>query len=86
MKGRPALSPCLKAGACAPGKKVKGRKRRLLVDTEGFELRVVIRPANNMDRDGVKLVLHESTRIDFLRLRHIWLDSAYDGQGKDCID
>jgi transposase len=64
------------------GKKVKGRKRHLLVDTEGLVLRAVVYPANIMDRDGVKLVLHDSTRTDFPRLRHVWLDSAYNGQGK----
>jgi hypothetical protein len=64
------------------GKQVKGRKRHLLVDTEGFVLRVVVHPANIMDRDGVKLVLHESIWADFPRLRHVWLESAYNGKGK----
>ena len=64
------------------GKKVKGRKRHLLVDTEGLVLRAVVHPANIMDRDGVKLVLHEPVRRDFPRLRHIWLDSSYNGKGK----
>ena len=64
------------------GKKVKGRKRHLLVDTEGLVLRAVVHPANMMDRDGVKLVLHESITADFPRLQHIWLDSAYNGKGK----
>jgi putative transposase len=64
------------------GKQVKGRKRHLLVDTEGLVLRAVVHPANIMDRDGVKLVLHESIRTDFPRLRHVWLDSAYNGKGK----
>jgi transposase len=64
------------------GKRVKGRKRHLLVDTEGFVLRAVVHPANIMDRDGVKLVLHEPIRADFPRLRHLWLDAAYNGKGK----
>jgi putative transposase len=64
------------------GKQVKGRKRHLLVDTEGLVLRAVVHPANIMDRDGVKLVLHESLTTDFPRLRHVWLDSAYNGKGK----
>ena len=67
---------------CDSGKKVKGRKRHLLVDTEGLVLRAVVHPANIMDRDGVKLVLHEPVTTDFPRLRHVWLDSAYDGKGK----
>jgi len=63
------------------GKQVTGRKRHLLVDTEGLVLRAVVHPANSMDRDGVKVVLHESIRTDFPRLRHVWLDSAYNGKG-----
>jgi putative transposase len=64
------------------GKQVKGRKRHLLVDTEGLVLRAVVHPANIMDRDGVTLVLHESITTDFPRLHHVWLDSAYNGKGK----
>ena len=64
------------------GKQVKGRKRHLLVDTEGLVLRAVVHPANIMDRDGVTLVLHESITTDFPRLQHVWLDSAYNGKGK----
>jgi transposase len=47
------------------GKKVKGRKRHLLVDTEGFALRAVVHPADLMDRDGVKLVLHDPSGRTF---------------------
>jgi putative transposase len=64
------------------GKKVKGRQRHLLVDTEGLVLRAVVHPADLMDRDGVKLVLHESITRQFPRLRHVWLDSSYNGKGK----
>jgi putative transposase len=35
------------------GKLIKGRKRHLLVDTEGLVLTVTVHPANIMDRDGV---------------------------------
>jgi putative transposase len=64
------------------GKQVKGRKRHLLVDTEGLVLRAVVHPANIMDRDGVKLVLHEDIPTQFPRLHHLWLDAAYNGKGK----
>lgn len=43
------------------GKQVKGRKRHLLVDTEGLVLTVSVHPANSMDRDGVKLLLPTET-------------------------
>jgi len=64
------------------GKKVNGRQRHLLVDTEGFVLRAVVHPADSRDRDGVKLVLHESIGTDFPRRRHVWLESSSNGKGK----
>jgi transposase len=64
------------------GKQVKGRKRHLLVDTEGLVLRAVVHPADIMDRDGVKLVLRRGVRTQFPRLRHVWLDAADNGKGK----
>jgi putative transposase len=70
------------------GKLVKGRKRHLLVDTEGFVLTVRVHPADIMDRDGVKLLLTESLPTAFPRLRHVWLDAGYNGRnkGKDWIE
>ena len=38
------------------GKKIKGVKRHILVDTLGLLLAVVVHPANIQDRDGAKLV------------------------------
>ena len=35
------------------GKKVKGRKRHLLVDTQGLVLKAKVHSAKVMDRDGV---------------------------------
>src|SRR5262245_17441973 len=42
------------------GKKVKGTKRPLLVDTIGLLLCVVVHPANMQDRDGAKLLLSKA--------------------------
>lgn len=44
------------------GKKIKGKKRHLLVDTLGLILTAVVRPANLQDRDGAVLVLDQRTR------------------------
>lgn len=63
-------------------KKLVGRKRHILVDTEGLLLAVNVHPANVMDRDGIKLVLDEPTRARFPRMQHLWLDSGYNGRGK----
>ncbi len=61
------------------GKKVKGRKRHLLVDTMGLLLIVVVHTASIQDRDGAKLVL-EKVPGHLTRLVRIWADGAYAGQ------
>lgn len=61
------------------GKKVRGRKRHLLVDTLGLPLVVVVHSADIQDRDGGRLVL-EKARPFFSRLSRIWADGGYAGQ------
>jgi putative transposase len=60
------------------GKKVKGRKRHLLVDTLGLLLRVLVHGAHIQDRDGAKLLLAQA-RPHFPRLHLIWADGIYGG-------
>lgn len=62
------------------GKKVKGRKRHILVDTLGNLLAVVVHAANIQDRDGARLLLARLSFMLHLRLLKIWADSAYKGQ------
>lgn len=62
-------------------KKVKGRKRHLLVDTQGLLLRVKVHTADIMDRDGILLLLDQADQ-QFTRLRHLWLDAGYNGADK----
>src|SRR5918992_608978 len=64
------------------GKKVRGRKRHLLVDTEGLVLKVKVHSAKISDRDGLRLLL-ESARERFPRLSHLWVDAGYQGRGKE---
>ena len=61
------------------GKKVKGRKRHLLVDTLGLVWGLVVHAADIQDRDGAKLVL-EKAQGRFPRLKLIWADGGYAGQ------
>ena len=61
-------------------KKVKGRKRHLLVDTQGLVLRAKVHSANVTDRDGIKLLLEPARTGLFERLSHLWLDAGYTGQ------
>ncbi len=64
-----------------PGKKARGRKRRLLVDTEGLVVKAKVRSAGVFDRDGIKPLL-ELAGERFPRLSHLWLDAGYNGKGK----
>jgi putative transposase len=64
------------------GKKVKGRKRHLLVDTQGLVLEVRVHSAKVMDRDGIKLLLDPSSPDRLPRLSQLWLDAGYNGQDK----
>jgi transposase len=63
------------------GKKVRGRKRHLLVDTEGLVLKAKVHSAKVPDQDGIGLLL-ESARSGLSRLKHLWLDAGYEGRGK----
>ena len=63
------------------GKKVKGRKRHLLVDTEGFVLEAKVHSAKVMDYEGIKALLRKADER-FPRLTHLWLDAGYRGEGK----
>jgi putative transposase len=63
------------------GKKVKGRKRHLLVDTQGLVLKAKVHAASVMDRDGVKPLLKRAKEL-FPRLSHLWLEAGYNGRGK----
>jgi putative transposase len=69
------------------GKKIKGRKRHLLVDTEGFVLKAKVHSAKVLDQEGIKPLL-ERAEEQFLRLKLLWLDSAYrgNGKGKDWVE
>jgi len=62
------------------GKKVKGRKRHILVDTMGNLLKVVVHPANIQDRDGARLLLEDLPQMLRLRLQKIWADQGYTGE------
>jgi putative transposase len=63
------------------GKKVKGRKRHLLVDTEGFVLKARVHSAKVMDYEGIKTLLDRAKGL-FPRLSHLWMDGGYMGEDK----
>jgi putative transposase len=63
------------------GKKIKGRKRFLTVDTLGLVLRVLVTAANVGERKGGKKVLKrvKQCKQTTSRLTTIWVDGGFDG-------
>lgn len=73
-KGGPHIDP---PGFDA-GKLVKGKKRHVLVDTQGFLLHVIVTPADVQDRDGGSALL-ATLFGQFPYLEKLFADSAYEG-------
>jgi putative transposase len=59
-------------------KKVKGRKRHIVTDTQGFLLALLVHAANIQDNHGAVPLL-ASLRRTFPKLRHIFADRVYRG-------
>ena len=60
------------------GQKIKGRKRHLLVDTEGFLLCAIVHAAGIQDRDGGVLLMASLFGL-FPFLRTLYADGGYQG-------
>jgi transposase len=60
------------------GKKISGRKRQVLVDTQGNLLKAKVHPADVHDRRGAELLL-EGLAAQFPRIALLWADTAYQG-------
>lgn len=61
------------------GKKVKGRKRHIAVDTEGLLTELLVHEAHIQDRDGaVPLLTKLAARIS--TIRKVWFDAGYAGR------
>lgn len=59
-------------------KKVNGRKRHIVTDTEGSLLALLVHPANIQDNHGAVPLLQMLGRM-FPKLRHIFADRVYRG-------
>lgn len=64
------------------GKKIKGRKRFITVDTLGLVLRVLVTAANVGEREGGKQVLKrvKQSQKQVSRLTTLWVDGGFDGE------
>jgi putative transposase len=77
--------PCEAPNAAStPGKKIWGRQRHLLVDTQGLLLAVKVHTAGLVDRCGAPLLL-QGLQGRFPRLCHLFADSGYTGPLIDWI-
>lgn len=61
------------------GKKIQGRTRHLVVDTQGLVLAVKVHRADIADRDGASLVLADVPNR-FPHVAKLWVDSGYNGR------
>ena len=69
---------CSNERGYAAGKKIKGRKRHILVDTTGLRLLVMVLPAPIQDRAGAKQLLSAFfAQTPRRRGKHIWADGGY---------
>ena len=60
------------------GKKVKGRKRHVLVDTPGLLLIVIVSAASLSDQAGARKIFKQM-RGSCKKLRKVWVDGTYRG-------
>ena len=61
------------------GKKIKGKKRHILVDTLGLLLHAIVHPADVQDRDGGVLVLKTLFGLHPF-LKKLFADGGYQGR------
>ncbi len=68
-------------GVCGydAGKRIKGRKRHIVVDTLGLMVGLVVHGAGVQDRDGAPFVL-SAIRCRWPWLRHVFADGGYAGK------
>ena len=62
------------------GKKIKGRKRHILVDTLGLLLAVVVTAANLDDGTYASLVLAKLTPEKYPRIKKVFADNKYNNK------
>jgi putative transposase len=67
------------------GKMVRGRKRHLLVDTEGLVVEARVHSAKVPDQDGIRRLL-EPAHSRLPRLSYLWVDAGYRGRGKEWVE
>lgn len=71
---------------CVPGergfdsaKRIKGRKRHILSDTQGFPLEILVTSANVSEGRGAQMLFQRAGRRrgSIKQVRHVWADAGY---------
>jgi transposase len=70
----------LKTYSYDAGKKVKGKKRHLLVDTQGLGLAIRVSPASETDRQGAIEVFKIADKLQINQVKQVYTDGAYRGK------
>jgi putative transposase len=66
-------------------KRLSGRKRHLLVDTNGLVLSAHVHAASLHDRDGAQKLLNDELAEKLPRLAVLWADAAYTGRFRSWV-
>lgn len=56
-----------------------GRKRHIVVDSQGLLIGVLVTQANASERLGAVVVLHEAA-VELSKLEVVWVDQGYSGE------
>lgn len=81
---RPSVKSAEKGGVCIDphgydaGKRIKGKKRHILVDTTGLLMHAIVHPADIQDRDGGALVMATLFGL-YPFLLKLYADGGYQG-------
>ena len=67
-------------------KRLAGRKRHILVDTNGLVLAARVHGADLPDRDGGRHLLAKSLGGELPRLELVWADGAYSGEFRRWVE
>ena len=66
-------------------KRLSGRKRHTLVDTNGLVLGAQVHAATLPDRDGGQRILNDELAEELPRLAVVWADAAYTGRFRSWV-
>ena len=64
---------------------MNGRKRHILVDTQGLLLKAIVHPASVQDRDGGRQLIGALKLEHWPRLKKLWADAGYRGSFEDWV-